>query len=371
MRWVRARNRYWAMRGIGAQSTSALEAALWDIVGQSRSQPVWQLLGDGQPRPVLIYASAGDNSLSPAAIQEEARRYARAGYRAYKLRCGGHWGEDDDRLALDAERVAAARAGLGGDRLLFVDVSVPQREEPWPPGPAEAYMEALAPRCAVHRRTGDDLRRREVSGIAAAWPHPHRRRRVVDLPRGVRTLLQAGALGVAQPDAAVVGGPASCVEVLIRARALGIPACLHCFSAGVGIAQNLHAAAAVDDVLALEGPMSAHAPASEPLRPIWRLVDGYLLPPASPGLGVSITDDLLAACGYRQTTSGISSSTAAALGPRRLPAATTNQLQLPGHQTRLTTPFGAESLVPFAVLRTRALDRETDGLHGCRVVTHE
>jgi L-alanine-DL-glutamate epimerase-like enolase superfamily enzyme len=117
-------------------------------------------------------------------------------------------------------------------------------------------------------------------------------------PEEFEPFFEAGAFGVVQPDAAVVGGPASCVDVLVRARTLGVPACLHSWSAGVGIAQNLHAACAVDGVIALEGSQVAHAPASEPLRPIWHFADGYLQQPSAPGLGVSITEELLAACRF-------------------------------------------------------------------------
>jgi L-alanine-DL-glutamate epimerase-like enolase superfamily enzyme len=117
-------------------------------------------------------------------------------------------------------------------------------------------------------------------------------------PEEFEPMFAAGAYGIVQPDAAVVGGPASCVDVLVRAHRRGVPACLHSWSAGVGIAQNLHAAWAADGVLAMEGSMSIHAPATDPLRPIWRFVDGYVLPPSEPGLGVLITDDLLATCRF-------------------------------------------------------------------------
>ena len=121
-------NRYWAMRGIGAQSTSAIEGALWDLRGQVERKPVWQLLNEGAaPSPVVLYASVGLNRSSPEEIHEEARYYGSVGYRAYKMRCGGDADQLEDRLAIDRERVAAAREGLGPDRLLFVDFGVPQR----------------------------------------------------------------------------------------------------------------------------------------------------------------------------------------------------------------------------------------------------
>ena len=90
-------------------------------------------------------------------------------------------------------------------------------------------------------------------------------------PEEFEPFFESSALGVAQPDAAVVGGPASCVEVCRRAHGHGIAICLHCWSAGVGIAQNLHAAcAAQGGVLAMEGPQAEHALATEPIASMWR-----------------------------------------------------------------------------------------------------
>ncbi len=295
LREMRFWNRYWAMRGIGAQTTSAVEAALWDIVGQVKGQPLWQLLGDGKPHPVLLYASDGDNRLPSQEIFEEAQFYLSRGYRAYKMRCGGDpYETDPDRLDLDIERVAAAREGLGYDRLLFVDVSVPQRSQPWERGRAEAYMEAL------HRydvrfieepaMTYDLGRYRELQRLSLI---PIAGGESFCCPEEFEPFLDAGAYGIAQPDAAVVGGPASCVDVCNRARQLGIAVCLHTWCAGVGIAQNLHVACGIEGVLAMEGPQMIHGPATEPLENIWHFDDGYLAPPTQSGLGVGITGELL------------------------------------------------------------------------------
>ncbi|MEO7651749.1 MAG: enolase C-terminal domain-like protein, partial [Bryobacteraceae bacterium] len=146
MREVRFRNRYWAMRGIGAQATSAIEAALWDAAAQERNMPLWRLLGDGTARPVLAYASMGENRRMPDEIRAEAARFVEQGYRAYKLRCGGtRFEHSAGRFQLDVERVAAAREGLGPNPLLFVDVHVPQRPVPWAREEAEAFLHAIHP----------------------------------------------------------------------------------------------------------------------------------------------------------------------------------------------------------------------------------
>jgi L-alanine-DL-glutamate epimerase-like enolase superfamily enzyme len=295
-------NRYWAMRGIGAQSTSAIEAALWDIVGQVKGQPVWQLLGDGQPRPVLLYASNGGNARSPQEIFDDASSWVAQGYRAYKMRCGEDPNDpiDPNRLRVDTERVEAAREALGPERLLFVDAGVPQHPVTWANGKAEAYLKAFHPynvRFFEEPALTYDLQRyRELQSLNLI---PIAGGESFTCPEEFEPFFEAGAYGVAQPDAAVVGGPASCVEVCKRAREFGISVCLHTWCAGVGIAQNFHAACSVDGVLAMEGPQMIHAPATVPLQNIWQFEDGYLQPPTAPGLGVVITDEFLSQYAYQ------------------------------------------------------------------------
>jgi len=293
-------NRYWAMRGIGAQATSAIEGALWDIAGKIKNQPLWKLLGDGKPRPVLLYASDGGNPRTPEEIFEETRYYAGLGYRAYKMSCGGDPDENGDRVSLDRDRVQAAREGLGDERLLFVDTCVPQRSMNWPRGRAEAYLEALAP---FHPRfieepamTYELERYRELQ---AAGLIPTAGGESFTSPEEFEPFLKSGALGVAQPDAAVVGGPASCVEVCKMARSYGVSVCLHTWCAGVGIAQNIHAACTVEGLLAMEFPQYVNPLATEPLKSIWKFEDGYLSPPEEPGLGVQISEELLRKYAYR------------------------------------------------------------------------
>lgn len=301
LQYMRFWNRYWAMRGIGAQSSSAIEAALWDIVGKVKKQPLWQLLGDGKPHPVLLYASDGDNRSSPEMIFEEVRFYVSQGYRAYKMRCGGDPGQEmEGRLALDKERVSAAREALGKDLLLFVDVIVPQRPITWEKGRAEAYMQALYPynvRFIEEPALTYDLKR--YSELQSLNLIPVAGGESFSCPEEFEPFLEKGAYGVVQPDAAVVGGPASCMEVCRRARAFSIPVCLHTWCAGVGIAQNLHVACGTEGVLAMEGPQMIHPPASEPLVNIWHFEDGHLVPPTQPGLGVNISNELLAKYPYQ------------------------------------------------------------------------
>jgi L-alanine-DL-glutamate epimerase-like enolase superfamily enzyme len=295
LRRVRFQNRYWSMRGIGAGASSAIEAAVFDLHAQKLRQPLWKIIGDGTARPVLAYASAGDMSFSPDDIHRQVSRVRKQGFRAYKIRCGGRLSDPPtDRLPLDVQRVAAAREALGPDGKLFVDVGVPQRPQTWPLDKAEAYIRALQPYDIGFFE--EPAMTYDLDGYAAL-----QKLRLIPIaggesftdPEEFEPFFRAGALGVAQPDAAVVGGPVSCVAVCRSAAAAGVGVCLHAWSAGVGIAQNLHAAWAAPNARAIEWPVSEHAPQTEPLAGLVRFENGYLLPSSTAGLGVEVSDELL------------------------------------------------------------------------------
>jgi L-rhamnonate dehydratase len=79
-------------RGIGMVAISAVDIALWDILGKSAKQPVYRLLG-GRTKPrIPVYASRL-YSVESGELAAEAKRYKAEGYKAMKLRFG--WGPTD------------------------------------------------------------------------------------------------------------------------------------------------------------------------------------------------------------------------------------------------------------------------------------
>jgi L-alanine-DL-glutamate epimerase-like enolase superfamily enzyme len=292
---------YWAMRGLGAQCTSAVEAALWDIWAQAQGKPLWQMLGDGKPHSVLVYASGGLGTVPPEEIYEEAKDYAGQGFRAFKIRAGDPDLNPPGNISRDIERVAAAREALGPDRMLLVDLAVPQRPVQWAFEHSAAYAEAIRPYKARFLEepalTYDVAMYRRIQALGLT---PTAGGECFCTPEEFEPFFAAQALGVAQPDAAVVGGPASCVQVMRRAQAFGVDIALHAWCAGVGLAQNLHAACSLPNILVMEYPVTKHRLASEPLREIWKLKDGYLQAPSQPGLGVVVAPELLQSCAFQK-----------------------------------------------------------------------
>ena len=79
-------------RGLGMVAISAVDIALWDILGKSAKQPVYRLLG-GRTKPrIPVYASRL-YSVELSELAAEAKRYKAEGYKAMKLRFG--WGPTD------------------------------------------------------------------------------------------------------------------------------------------------------------------------------------------------------------------------------------------------------------------------------------
>jgi L-alanine-DL-glutamate epimerase-like enolase superfamily enzyme len=101
---------------------------------------------------------------------------------------------------------------------------------------------------------------------------------------GFRALIAAGAADVLQPSPTKVGGLGEARAIAALAAAAGVALVPHSFYFGPGLAAALHLAAATPGVPWVEWPMGDLAtPLLEvPIRP----VDGWLAPPATPGLGV-------------------------------------------------------------------------------------
>lgn len=107
-------------RGIVMAAISAVDIALWDILGKSAKQPVYRLLG-GRTKPrIPVYASRlYSDELSKLA--EEARGYKDAGYKAMKLRFG--WGPADGAPGMqrNVDLVRTVRETVGSEIDVMAD----------------------------------------------------------------------------------------------------------------------------------------------------------------------------------------------------------------------------------------------------------
>lgn len=103
-------------KGIGMVAISAVDIALWDILGKSAKQPVYRLLGGRTKPKIPVYASRL-YSTPLDELASESKRYKDEGYTAMKMRFG--WGPADGPAGmqknLDLVRTVRETVGDGVD----------------------------------------------------------------------------------------------------------------------------------------------------------------------------------------------------------------------------------------------------------------
>jgi L-alanine-DL-glutamate epimerase-like enolase superfamily enzyme len=107
-------------KGVGMVAISAVDIALWDILGKSAKQPVYRLLG-GRTKPKIpvyasrLYATPFDE------LAREAKRYKDEGYQAMKMRFG--WGPTDGAAGMQKNLalVRTVREAVGDEIDIMAD----------------------------------------------------------------------------------------------------------------------------------------------------------------------------------------------------------------------------------------------------------
>ena len=274
---------YWpyAEQGLVAVALSAVDLALWDILGRRAGLPLADLLGrrDDAVDACLVggYTMVGSDP-SLAALEAEIGGFVALGARAVKLPVGG----GDPRI--DGERLRVVRSVVGDDCFIVVDAfrtfhglddALARLRLLEPYGLAyleDPFAESLAP-LAV------ELRRRTSVPIGLGEN--------LSGHRTFRALITSGAVDVVRCDATVVGGVREfmAVAALVSAHGLQLSSHVHPevhvqFAAAIA---NRHPAG-LEVMLPSSGLDGFHELTSTTLQ----LVDGRVRVPDRPGLGLDI-----------------------------------------------------------------------------------
>ena len=77
---------YWRRGSVTMTAISAVDTALWDILGKSVNRPVYELLGGASRESVLVYGHA--NGATVDETVKAVGHYVSLGYRAIRAQCG-------------------------------------------------------------------------------------------------------------------------------------------------------------------------------------------------------------------------------------------------------------------------------------------
>lgn len=286
--------RPYGQKGAALFAISAIDIALWDIIGKALNQPIHKLLGGSfrneiQPYATGFYRVKGKSY--PEAIVEEAQQHIANGFKAMKIKTG--FGVKED-----IRDMIAIREAVGSDADLMMDAnaaySVPAArriikelehvkvhwfEEPISPEDIEGYC---------------DLKNLSSTYIAAG-ENEHSK-------IGFRNWISKRAVDILQPDLGSAGGFTECKKIAALAQAWHMPLIPHVWGTGIGLACALQFIATIpSQPLSLNPiePMLEYDQSSHPFRTdlihgaINLNANGMVPVPDAPGIGVEIDRNII------------------------------------------------------------------------------
>ena len=272
--------------GHAVHAMSAIDIALWDILGKQLRQPVWRLLGGARPS-VPTYTTFGMAYMDRDELAAAATYLVDIGQRrlkmvvaanAYDRISGGQ--SLEDILREDAQRIAVVREAVGSEADIYIDANHALDEYH-----ARRFIQAIADYDVAFfeepLRGNDilrlaDLRRTSGMRIGAGQNEGHLSR--------FRDLVAGNAVDILQLNVCIGGGFSAGLKIAALAQAWGVP-----IDNGGGYALfNAHLHAGVANGGMAEWHMGAVALERELYRERFELDADRLILRETPGTGLSI-----------------------------------------------------------------------------------
>ena len=276
-------------KGVALTAISAVDIALWDLLGKDAKQPVFKLLGGRTKEHIPVYASRLYAMPIPE-LRAEAQRYKDEGYKMMKLRFG--WGPLDGAAGMqkNIELVRNVRDVIGYDLDLMTDAYMG-----WTLDYAKRMLPLLEPfqlRWLEEAVIPDDTRGYKELKSYGRVPIAGGEHEFTIF--GFRELLENNALDVIQFDTNRVGGISQARKISALAESFQIPVTPH-----AGQMHNYHVVMA-----SLNSPMAEFFPIVDVEvgnELFWYIFDGEPTPVDGcidlkddvPGLGLTIKENEL------------------------------------------------------------------------------
>ena len=284
------RTHAWGRKGIGMTAISAIDIAIWDLMGKLVGKPVFKLLGGRTKDKIPVYYSKLYADAIPA-MQAEAEEAMTHGYQAFKSRFG--YGPKDGMSGMreNLKRVEALREVIGYDKDLMVEaymgwnLDYTRRMLP--------KLEKYEPRWLEEPVIADDIAGYAELNAMGSVPISGGEHEFSVM--GCKELIEKRAVSILQYDTNRVGGITAAQKINAIAEAFQVPVIPH-----AGQMHNYHLT-----MSNINCPISEYFPVfdvevgNELFYYIFdgdaEAEDGYLqLSDDTPGLGISITDKHLA-----------------------------------------------------------------------------
>lgn len=285
---------YWSLQGAARHVISAFEIALQDAKGKSLGMPVYDLLGGAKVENIAIYGSGGCCDAKEQ-FQRELELLDTKGIKLYKIRSVKR---DLYRTAWALDESAKYGVKVGVDMCQNLA------------DPPQAVDEVVSFVEAVHALTPHRMIfLEEAVGPDAPEGFKELRSRIdvpvyggeiITTPNEMITRMEMGAYDAVQPDASVIGGISAVMDIFEAGRRTKTSVVVHAWGGAAAIMASYHAAFAAGGKL-VEFPMLYFPLAEEMIGDQGKIVDGRLLKPTAPGLGLTLTSEMEARYPFDET----------------------------------------------------------------------
>jgi len=283
-------------KGLVLEAISAIDIALWDIVGKAVGQPVYNLLGGRTRDRIRAYVSQSYAKEDLDQVRDEARSYVEEGFTALKMRFGYGPGDGERGKHKNYALVEAVREVIGSEIDLMADAYM---------GWDVTYaidmidrLEDLHLSWVEEPVVPDDLAgyariRERVKTPISGGEHEFTR-------WGYREMIERRAVDILQPDVNRMGGITEARKVFALASAHDLPVIPHSNQAHNAHLIIAHMNAPLIEVFPRNGVRSGYTFYGELFDGEPDAVAGYVTLSERPGLGITLREDVLAE--YRADT---------------------------------------------------------------------
>lgn len=274
---------------------AGIDQALWDIKGKFLNQPVYELLGGLCRDKIKTYTWVGGDD--PQQESEQISALIEQGWDTFKMNGCGRLKMIDSNRAIDRviARVDTIRTNFGNKVDFGLDfhgrVSVPMAKvllrelEPFRP------MFVEEPVLSEHAEQYATLSQ-STSITLAAGERMYSR---YDFKR----VLEAGGLGIIQPDLSHAGGITECVKIAAMGEAYDVALAPHCPLGPLALASCLTVDFVSNNAIIQEQSRGIHYNRGVELldyvinKKDFNIEQGYMKPLPKPGLGVEVDEEKL------------------------------------------------------------------------------
>jgi galactonate dehydratase len=294
-RWPR-----WRGGPILNSAISAVEIALWDILGQALGQPIWHLIGGRARNKVLMYVHAGGNS--PQDYAQKWLHVKEQGWTGCKAAFITTDGDVIDPVRSVSEGIAnlkAVREAVGEDFKICIDL----HGKTTPPMAVSfcTQAEQYRPYFVEEATQIEDID--ELEHLRSKTSIPLATGERLFTKYGFEEICRRHLVDYIQPDVVHCGGILEMKKIATIAEAHRVELAPHNPQSEVSTLASLH----VDFSTPNFGIQEITAPPQGFWSDIFyggaaRFENGYALPPDRPGLGVDLDEKLAATRPYQPVT---------------------------------------------------------------------